>query len=233
MAIALRGSASNTGLNGANLTVTFPGGVVQGDVVIAAYAESGNFEPDHDMSVVEGGYLKVADLFADDVLEVSLGVFIKVVSGTPDASVTFVGHAFTDASVAGVVFVLSGVNGASPQDVAATTATGINSGDADPPAITTVTANSWVVAIGANTDFNGPAAPSGYSDSLLASGPFDSIPVQILIARKAIGTPTTEDPGVMAITGDDANDAWAAVTMAMREAEGPNFGAQPIGQIVM
>lgn len=224
MAISLVGSASGNAINGGNVTVTMPVGTAQGDVVYGAYALG--TVSDVGMSVSTAGYTELTELYANDDNDTNFAVYRKVQGSTPDSSVVFVGTAGANDAVAGALMVLRGVDTTTPEDAVTTTATGVNGSIPNPPAITTVTANAWVLAIGGNTDSDVPTAPTNYSDLITDVGD-DTQNATIMMARREIPIAGAEDPGSFQNIFSGVTTTWCAATVAVRAALGGGFPFRP------
>lgn len=214
MDISLVGTASANNTNGTNLTVTLPGGVAQDDVVFAAYGNANS--SDFDVTTVTSGYTELADLYSNDSLDANFGVFRKVQGASPDSTVVFTGGGASNTGAAAVAMVLRGVNTTTPEDATTTTATGIDSAIPDPPSITTVTADAWVLAFGGSSRFDTSVnAPTNYTNFESDSG--DSISDFLaMVASREIAVPGAEDPGTFQNVGTSTSSAWCAVTVAVR-----------------
>lgn len=108
---------------------------------------------------------------------------------------------------------LKGVHPTTPMDATPTSASG-GSGDPDCPPITTVTAGALVVAVGLiddDTITSVTAYPSGYTNTDFNGGNDASV----CVACKIVDTPGVENPSAY---NTSADDAWWAVTLALRPA---------------
>lgn len=214
MAISLVGTATNATSNGGDLTVTLPVGTTTDDVVYAGYGMGG--AADANLSSVTAGYTELADLFSDDSRDAQLGVYRKVQGGTPDTTWVAAGDGSASSGLAGGVIVLRGVDTSTPEDAATTTATGANSGEPDPPSITTVTANAWVLAFGETGQDNAfSAGPSGYSN-FISDAQLETNHACFGAATKLVASAGAENPGAFTHPDDNTSDAWCAVTVAVR-----------------
>lgn len=224
MAISFVGSAENSATDGGNVTVDISGiSMAENDLVIVAYSEGDAADTDYDMATVTAGYTQVADLFSNDGADTNLGVFYKFMGGTPDSSVEVDGHGGTNTAVAAVVMVFRGVDTTTPMDVAATTATGGDTFNANPPSINHNNPSGlWVVIAGASAHSLGGATtytfPTNYTTNAIDRASDDGRDTTVGMGyRTDPGDP--EDPGVMTHSGvDSANFSWAATTMALRPA---------------
>lgn len=222
MAISFVGSAENSAINGADVTLTLPGGMSQDDLVIVAYAIGDNDNVNFAMAMVTAGYTEVTDQFSDDTQDINLGVFRKFMGATPDTSATVDGQGGADAAVAAVCMVFRGVDTTTPFDVARALANGINTMHPDPPSIDWVTAGVWTVIAGASGHTLGGAAtytfPTGYTTNALDRGSDDTSDATVGMGYRT-NPADPEDPGVMTHSGTDSvSFAWCATTMALRAA---------------
>jgi hypothetical protein len=217
MALSLRGTAENSAIDGADVTVTHPGGIATNDVVYVAYAVGHNTS-DFDMQVSTAGYSELADLYANDALDGQLGVFRKVQGATPDSTVVCVGTTASTGSAAAVEHVWTGADTTTPEDATTTTATGIDSGVVDSPAITTVTANAIVLSTGSNANADTTVtAPSGYGNQVDIEGN-DSSDCVVMMASIAVVSPAEEDPPAWQDLTTSSFQSWCAATVAIRPA---------------
>lgn len=230
MALEYVGGASGSG-DAADYTVSLTalsGGIgtaAQADdivVVVTGFAQLSDLNP----GPTTAGYTEVADLYANDNFDTNLSVAYKVMGATPDTSVTVTGSGSGTYGAATVVHVWRGVDTASPLDVSATTATGINGSEIDSPAITPVTAGAVVLTCGLTAGSDAlRTAPTGYGHAVQAAGAA-SRPSLGVVASKA-WTAGAEDPGAWTGGTTSAFNSWAAVTLALR----PAAGSTPSGSL--
>lgn len=186
-----------------------------GDLVIVAYATIST--SDQAISVTTSGYTTAAHLWADDSADTNLEVAYKVMSGSPDTSVD-ISQTFNSGWAGAVsISVWRGVDGTTPLDVATTTATGVNGGQAVPPSITPSTAGSLVIGIGAAADaaMGTLLCDMAYLVSAQCHGSNDS--VACVVGARGLASGATTPP---ACTGGSAlaSASWAAATLALRPA---------------
>jgi hypothetical protein len=148
----------------------------------------------------------------------------KIMGSTPDTSVSIPASASTTAGVAYAVHVFRGVDIGTPLDVTATTASGINGAQPNPPAITPSTAGAWIYCVGGGAMAAG-AAPQSTAPTGLSTG--------ANAWRQTVLTTTTNDPGLAAgyksdwasgafdcpaLTGYTTTNtgAWTAATLALK-----------------
>jgi hypothetical protein len=181
-----------------------------GDIVLVIMRT--NNETDSNMSLATSGYTEVADLYANDDLDINFGAYYKVMGGTPDTSVTTT--TYSSASLRNVdmlAYVLRYVDTVTPLDATTTTATFVNTAIPNPPAITTVTAGAVVVALGGSSSKTLSSPPTGYSNHA-----YEGV---LAAALKKIESPQSENPGAFPIGGSDFSiSSAAAATMALRPA---------------
>lgn len=217
--ITLVGTAENTAQDGGSVTVTFPGGVLENDVVYAVWLSASN-DGDLAMAPTSAGWTELAELFGNDASDANFAVYRKVMGVSPDSSfqTTAIGDAGSSNAVS--LYVLRGVNTTTPEDVARTTATGTNTHMPDNPSITPVTNNAWVLAAGGGA-YTGTVdtwtGPAGYNDVLSPQGVDSGGQGPALLSWKLIPTAAAEDPAAYTASGAaEAGGAWAAVTIAVR-----------------
>lgn len=192
-------------------------GLQQGDFVVVVCVERNT--TDDTWSEGGGTWTLEADLFSTDNRVSNTGVFSKVMGATPDSSVT-IHQAGAAAGMGAAWAAYRGVDATTPHDAATTTAAGANTGQADPPSITTVTNNALVIAVGAGSSGSGPTlgAPSGYNgDSLHGAANTNA---WCGIASKEVASAGAENPGIFSVSPDSNFNSWEAATIALRPAAG-------------
>jgi len=122
------------------------------------------------------------------------------------------------------VHVWRGVDQTTPVDVATTTATGINWGRPNPPAITPITAGAIVVAcgLGANPSNAGVFTTTDLSNfaTVRESAPFYK---SIVGMGSAAWTSGALDPAAFSGGSNSSGASWCAATMALRPAAGESL----------
>lgn len=210
MAITLVGVAENTGSG--SVVVTLPVGVAQNDFVVACVGS----QEASDANVTEssGTYAEQADLYSNDTNDTNFAAYTKLQGATPDTTVSM------DAgggAHAGVMMVLRGIDLTTPIDAATTTASGIDSGQTNPPSITTVTNDAWVLACGASAISDATVnGPSGYTDRV----DVNSTSITVMMARLEKATAGAEDPPTYTLETEAVARSWTACTIAIRPAAG-------------
>jgi len=222
--IHLMGMESGSNINGADVTVTLPTNMVEGDLVIFAYEEAGTLS-NLDLSMDTADYTEVADLFADDTLDANVGVYYKFMGATPDTTAVANGSGAAADGLAAVVHVYRGVqlvaNGG-PFDTTTATTTGTSTILADPPSI------DWsgsagrvaVIAVGGTSASNTGAfgKPANYSDFIGALGNDTNDAHVALGVNYAPADP--ENPAAVTFTAaDNTSYSYGAATMILRPIE--------------
>jgi len=209
MAITLVGTpqVGNT-TNGGNVTLTFSPTPSENDYVLVF----GGCSAGAVVTDAGTGYTRIS--LAGDTFNTSFGVWIKKMSASPDTTVLCRGNAESTAATAYGCYVLRGVDGTTPQDATATTASS-NSGAPNCASITTVTDLAWVLALaGSNVNDASIGTVSGYSNQYTTVGVDTS---SITVAGTTIEKTTAgaEDP---AAWSSWSTGRWLAVTVALRPA---------------
>lgn len=227
MSIEYVGQAVHSTSPTAVTTITLPAGMRQGDFIIIGAAVADTVS-NALAAPTEGGYTNVigSTIYANDVNDINLDAFYKFHNGT-DTTATFspaVGG--TNASNVAVCMVFRGVATAAqggPFSTAAIQASGINSSNANPGSIATAL-QDCVVIIGATGHTGTGAAtytnPSGYTTNAAVRAHDDTIDGLVGMGYRLSGYSNPEDPGVFtaATIGVAADNAWAAITMALKAA---------------
>lgn len=231
MAISFIGSSSNSASPTTDTVVTLPGSMATNDLIIAV-AVVGDTADNGLAAPTEGGYTDVlgaSDLYSNDVNDCNLDLFYKFHNGT-DTTVTFADAGGANASNAAVVMVFRGVAlvvDGGPFDTTTVTATGINTSNADPPQIDhTGTAGVWTVIAGASGYGSSGGGtytfPANYTTNAAQRTHNDT--VDVIVGMGYNSAPADpENPGAFtaASVGTVADNAWCAVTMALKEGAAP------------
>ncbi|MBU4538648.1 MAG: T9SS type A sorting domain-containing protein [Bacteroidetes bacterium] len=148
--IALRGTATTATSNANTITISKPTGVVAGDIMIANIASSDNNSLQGNDANLSGWTLINGRNFSNNQKRVS--ILYRVADGTEPTNLVFrvpVGVNITDSSVGGII-AFSGVNPINPFDVAPGTFSQSINTPAIAPGLTTITANTAIVMVGAD-----------------------------------------------------------------------------------
>ena len=142
---------------------------VEDDIVVVCAHISDNSSPP-----TLAGYTTAASGSASDGYDSSLVVFYKIMTGTPDTSVTIDGNGNATDGQTAVVFVFSGVDTTTPLDVTPTVSQVINTVLADPPSITVGAGGKGAVLLGIGGGAHNEGAQT-YSDGASEYDTFVSI----------------------------------------------------------
>jgi hypothetical protein len=185
---------------GAVTSITLPlsADLIEGDLVIVSVGSDGS------QPTLPSGWTNIQ---AQDVGTEYTRTFYKVMTSTPDASVVVSGINTASAAVS------IGLRFGDAAGIRHTVATGA-SGNPNPPALTSVRENSFVLAIGLLDDDNVAAsvtAPAGYE--LLESVQATATGQTVMLAYTVAETAGTYDPGTFGSTG---TDEWVALTIEVQ-----------------
>jgi hypothetical protein len=226
MPISYVGQAVGSSSPTTDTVITLPTGVpmLRGDLIIIA-ASVADTVNNALAAPTQGGYADVvgSTLYSNDTNDVNLNVFWKFWNGT-ETTATFADVGGTNASNVAVCMVFRGVasGGGGPFSRTATTATGVDTSNANPPSIAT-TPGDCIVIVGATGHTGGGTAtytnPANYTTNPAVRAHNDTIDGLVGMGYRLSGYSNPEDPGVFtaATIGTAANNAWAAVTMALKE----------------
>ncbi len=203
--------------------------ILEGDLVLFCNNnanEAGGTGPDRSAAELRAtGYTDIhTDIFADDFGDVNLLCCYKIMTASPDSSLTIPNPGGGHPNFVSTIHVFRGVDIVTPIDAAAATATGTNTGVPNPPAYTPVTAGACVIATGGSalavSNSTTHTNPAGFSTG---TNHFRTI-YDNRTVDGAIGTGLklnwqvsdgAVDPGTMGGT-TNADASWAAVTFALR-----------------
>jgi hypothetical protein len=205
MAISLitGGALSGAVNNGGSVTLTFPAGVLQEDVVYVCSGIDGTASPS------TSGYTPINNVTSGTQ---QTRVWRKIMGATPDTNVIINGTGQPQDAHTVVALILRGVEQSQPEDTVSTTASG-SSTNPDNPAITTTFNQVWVLAFASSAVNDATiTAPSGYiNQTNIAQS--DTNPSTTAVATKEIATPATENP---ASWTNWATGTWGCITVAVR-----------------
>jgi hypothetical protein len=208
------GALAGSALNGGDVTLTFPGGVAQNDVVIVfggharAAGVTGNVA-----ALTTTGYTELAD-FSTANGGVAFKAWYKVMGATPDANVVSDGTGDASDGEAFACYILRGVDTGTVLDATPTVTSG-SSTNPDAPAIVTQTNGAWVIPMaGSNAADASVTAPSGYSNGVSDDGDDTrNFTVGGATLEKAVAG--SENPPSWTNWG---NSFWRAASVAIRPA---------------
>jgi hypothetical protein len=216
MAIALRGALNNftgTSNNGGNVTLTFDTITppLEDDIVVVFGGHGvGTTTLSAPVGNTSGAYQQIGIHTGSAPI---FGMWYQRMGATPDTSVLCSGGGNNaDAGDYGC-YVLSGVDTTTALDATATTAGPTTSANPNAPSITTVNANSWVIACAGSDIFDtSPGTISGYSNQLSASRN-ETNDLSIAAATFLNVGADAEDPAAWDTWG---SATWYAITAAFR-----------------
>lgn len=228
MAITFVGSAFGGGANGGNATADLSGLSMQENDLVLAFGGSQRGPGQDDIAFVTSDY---AELFDQETAAYQGSDFLDTVCGykfmgtSPDSSVVINGSGDSLTAAGLAVMVFRGVDTTTPIDVT-TPARNTNTGSTiqpDSPAITPVTANAALIAMGATAGALGispsdePTPPSGYGGLVFGYGN-DSLDCGIGMAWKTLATPAEDDPAAWAGFETSVSSGVVGATVALRPA---------------
>lgn len=218
MAISRVGSAqAASAASGGDITLTFDVTPSEDDVVIVfagVTADRASYEP------IPTGYTRIinasntGDTYAEGTWS------YKVMTSTPDTSVTIPGSGNAADGQVAIAYVLRGVDTTNVVDVAGASANGALDveGNPDPPSITPITDGAWVFTSHVmNNPNEATQPPSGYGDFAKANG-VDTNRCVGACAGHVIETAAATDPGTFSANGAWSADTqdWTAFSIAIR-----------------
>lgn len=238
MAISYVGGQTTTitTIDPVNTTITFAltGGIAStpaaGDFVLLSYNNGLTTNRDLSAVVTTSGYTLLADLHANDSFDANMAVFTKLMGGTPDSNVVVVGRPGSASVVIVHISVFRGVDASTPLDVTSTTATGIDTGNVDPAAITPITDGNVIAIFGsdgisttARTFTTGSVA---YMSGFMQASGAGSSQGTLSGTGYVTGQPanTSYNPAAWTISADGISNSWAALTVALRASIPPITG---------
>lgn len=213
--ITFVGSATQSASNGANITITLPGGTTTNDVVIVVHAYGSNT-----INSVSGYTIITQGNQASNIIA---WAGYKVMGGSPDTSVTCNGDGSSTTAHVGIAMVFRGVDITNVIDTASpgmANSGGLGSANPDSPSITPTNNGSCIIAIAAsdNVDLS-VTVPTSYLptgciiDGLTETG----TPVTVAGAYRILvgNAGVAQNPSVFNGWG---SSHWVAGTIALRSA---------------
>lgn len=213
-----------------NITVTLTGlsgglasNPVEGDFVIVVFGTGSTV--DRTFSTSSTGWTKLVEIYSNDDIDTNLAVFYKFMGSTPDTSMILTGGSGSTADSYGViVHAWRSVDQTTPMDVTQTTATGLNSRQPNPPAITPTTAGAVILATGvsgynASVSSGGNFTTTNLTNSVTTNNSGSTNDVSIGIGAFTTWTSGAYDPAAWTGGGtSQTTDSWSSITMALRPA---------------
>ncbi|HEX9979635.1 MAG TPA: T9SS type A sorting domain-containing protein [Flavobacterium sp.] len=216
--IAPRGTAQSANTGTTSLVITKPAGLAVGDLMIANISQSNNNSSGMGNATRTGWTTGASGVYGSSgTNRWHATVLYKLADATDVAatSFTFATNAASDDS-AGSLIAFSGVNGASPLDVAITMATG-SSATITAPTLTTVTPNSAIVMLALvadNVNITGwnTTSPGGLTE--LYDAPVNADVDMGIGAAWAVKSTVGATGSATATLG--SSDPWGAILIAIR-----------------
>lgn len=227
MAIQYVGGQSGSSIGTtSNQTITFAltGGLAStpaaDDLVIVSFSVGAS--SDQALSIQNTGgtnYTLIAsELVSTDSFVSNLRTAYRFMPSTPETQFVVFDDAGATSASAYTVHVFRGVHAVDTLDVAATTATGINTRLPNPASITPTTAGSWIYVVGGGAGATGATYTASYLTAFQTARGDDNQDAMIG-AGYVEWTSGAYDPAVFTGGGTDSvNDSWTAVTVALRPA---------------
>lgn len=220
-------TAAVTAVTPTTQTVTFAltGGSAStpaaGDLVLISYNDASNGDAVLSGRISTSGYTLITELYANDTYDANMAVFRKFMGGTPDTSVVVVGTSGTATGCVVNIRVFRGVDSTTPLDATTTTATGIDTGFANPPAITPVTSGNVLIAFGMAATSSGSSgvftAPTDLTDFIQqarGSTTYRAVSGSAYLAGQAANV--SFNPAAWTLAPNSTTNSWAAATLALR-----------------
>lgn len=194
-----------------------------GDLVIVGYGEGAGGDATLSSRISTTGFSLVTELFAADTNNSNLAVFRKFMGATPDTSLVVVGATTSNAAATVNIQVWRNVDTTTPLDPTTTTATGSNSGNVNPAAITPAASGNVIAIFGnsssaaANTSTftaGSTAYMTDFRQVARAGGTYRGIGGSGYVTGQSNGV--SYDPAAWALATDSTAFAWTAATLALR-----------------
>ncbi len=196
------------------------------DLVVVSYAISSNSNIGLTIKNASAvAYTLIgSELYSNDDLDTNLRVAYRFMPGTPETTVVLSDTTNVDWAGAYTIHVYRGVDTATPMDVAVTSATGIDTRFANPPAITPITPGAWIQVSGAGAASTGAVFTSSDMSDFRTYAQADVIDIAIGSGYKSDWTSGAFDPAVFGGGADNISNSWAAVTLVLRPASESSDG---------
>lgn len=190
------------------------------DLVVVAFCTGSTVDRTLDIRNAAAGtaYTLIgSELYSNDTFDTNMRVAYRFMPGTPETAVTFQGGTGAAADAGEyAIHVFRGVDSGTPLDVAAVTATGIDTRLANPGSITPTTAGAWIEAVGCGAAATGGTYTVDYAGDLRAGSTAGTNDAQVGSGYREWSS-GAYDPAAFTGGGTDTvNDSWGAVTIALR-----------------
>jgi hypothetical protein len=174
---------------------------VEDDIVVVCAGVSDN---NSGAQPTLSGYTLAAEGTISDSQQSGLAVFYKVMTGTPDTSITVTGNANGTDAQAVAVLVFKGVDTSTPLDVTSTVTLTTNTVLADPPSITSSSSNKGAILLGIGA--------GGHNDGV-----------------QTFSDSASEYDGFVTLGHDDNNDITVGAGFTTVTANGDTFNLSAFG----
>lgn len=197
--------------------------LLQNDIVIINYGTGSASDRAY---APPTGYTEDQELYSNgSTFDTNQCIWWKVMGATPDTTVDLPASGATTDSLAATIFAFRGVDTSTPLDVASTTATGTGTINANGPSITPSTAGAWIVVCGAGAagigaDLANAANLSSTTNHFRSAWRAGSNDATAATGIKTDWASGAFDPDAFGPGATNANQSWAAVTLALRPAAG-------------
>lgn len=204
--------------------------LAEGDLVLVAVENASTVDRTQAQLTPSGYTALHTDYYRNDSNDSNFLVSRKFMGSTPDTSVAIPASNATTAGVAYAIYVFRGVDATTPMDATPVVTGATNTGVANAPAITPVTAGAWIVvfggaAVAAGAVFTNPAGMSTTTNH------FRSATITTTTNDANIGgaiytgwTSGSYDPAAFGGSTSTNTGSWSAVTLALRPILDPVTG---------
>lgn len=242
MAISFIGSTSNAAINAGSVTLTLPGGMQVGDLIIIAWSCGDDDFTQPTLTMTTSGYTELtpSTLSQDGGTagDGNLAIFYKFHNGTDTQAITAASGTGADSSNAVALMVFRGVATIAqggPLEIAIATAGGTSGGDPNPPSVSGFTEATSAIVIAAAMSVATTAltltAPTNYTTNAISRGSAnETFAATVGLAYRLSGASDPEDPGVFTDSG--AGAAWCAATLVLKEAPATSIKDMISGGII-
>ena len=187
-----------------------------GDIVIVGFA-TGDAMVSDNRDLVISGYTEIAELWSNDTYDTNLVLAYKVMTSTPDTSVTISGGTLSSSAAGAVaVHVWRNIN-STPLDVSAVSKTTIDTALPSFNPITTITENSVVICCGAGAHTNGTKTfTASQLSNFITSGYNDNYDVTIGMGSFLLLSGTFFPDSWSFSGSDSSSNSNASIVIALR-----------------
>lgn len=203
----------------------------EGDLVLVAVENASTVDRTQAQLTPSGYTALHTDDYRNDSNDSNFLVSRKFMGATPDTSVAIPASNATTAGVAYAIYVFRGVDTTTPMDATPVVTGATNTGKANPPAITPVTAGAWIVvfggaAVAAGAVFTNPGDLSTETNHFRsATITTTTNDANIGVGIKTDWTSGSFDPTVFGGSTTTNTGSWSAVTLALRPILDPVTGS--------